>query len=39
VTVNGVLAQARDGVAILDERTVTVVASEATELVVVEVAA
>ncbi len=39
VTVNGVAAQARDGVAISDERTVTVTATKATELVVVEVAA
>jgi hypothetical protein len=39
VTVNGVEAQARDGVAISDERTVTVTATKATELVVVEVAA
>ena len=39
VTVNGVPAQARDGVAIADERSVTVTAMEATELVVVEVAA
>jgi quercetin 2,3-dioxygenase len=39
VTVNGTIANARDGVAISDERTVTIVAQEATELVVVEVAA
>jgi redox-sensitive bicupin YhaK (pirin superfamily) len=39
VTVNGLEAQARDGVAITDERTVTVTATKATELVVVEVAA
>jgi quercetin 2,3-dioxygenase len=39
VTVNGVTAQARDGVAISDERSVTVTATKATELVVVEVAA
>jgi hypothetical protein len=39
VTVNGLEAQARDGVAISDERTVTVTATKATELVVVEVAA
>ena len=39
VTVNGVTAQARDGVAISDEQSVTVTATTATELVVVEVAA
>jgi redox-sensitive bicupin YhaK (pirin superfamily) len=39
VTVNGVVAQARDGVAISDERSVTITATKATELVVVEVAA
>ena len=39
VTVNGVTAQARDGVAISDERTVTITATQATELVVVDVAA
>jgi quercetin 2,3-dioxygenase len=39
VTVNGVVAQARDGVAITDERLVTITATKATELVVVEVAA
>jgi quercetin 2,3-dioxygenase len=39
VTVNGVVAQARDGVAISDERSVTITATTATELVVVEVAA
>jgi quercetin 2,3-dioxygenase len=39
VTVNGVVAQARDGVAISDERSVTITAAKATELVVVEVAA
>jgi redox-sensitive bicupin YhaK (pirin superfamily) len=39
VTVNGVVAQARDGVAISDERTVTITATTATEIVVVEVAA
>lgn len=39
VTVNGVSAQARDGVAIADERSVTITAAQATELVVVEVAA
>jgi hypothetical protein len=38
VTVNGVLAQARDGVAITGERSVTITATRATELVVVEVA-
>jgi hypothetical protein len=39
VTVNGVTAQARDGVAISDERSVTVTATQPTEVVVVEVAA
>ncbi|MEA2729399.1 MAG: quercetin 2,3-dioxygenase [Acetobacteraceae bacterium] len=39
VTVNGLVAQARDGVAISDERSVTITATRATELVVVEVAA
>ncbi len=39
VTVNGVTAQARDGVAISDERAVTITATQATELVVVDVAA
>ena len=39
VTVNGVAAQARDGVAISGERSVSVTATKATELVVVEVAA
>ena len=39
VTVNGVAAEARDGVAITDERSVTITATKATELVVVEVAA
>ena len=39
VSVNGVTAQARDGVAIMDERSVSITAAEATELVVVEVAA
>jgi redox-sensitive bicupin YhaK (pirin superfamily) len=39
VTVNGIVAQARDGVAISDERSVTITATKATELVVVEVAA
>jgi redox-sensitive bicupin YhaK (pirin superfamily) len=39
VTVNGVVAQARDGVAIVNERSVTITATKATELVVVEVAA
>jgi redox-sensitive bicupin YhaK (pirin superfamily) len=38
VTVNGITVQARDGVAIADERNVTITASEATELVVVDVA-
>jgi quercetin 2,3-dioxygenase len=38
VTVNGVVAQARDGVAIQGEPTVTIVATEPTEVVVVEVA-
>jgi redox-sensitive bicupin YhaK (pirin superfamily) len=39
VTVNGVAARARDGVAIAGERAVSVTATKATELVVVEVAA
>ena len=39
VTVNGLRADARDGVAIADERSVTITATQATELVVVEVAA
>jgi redox-sensitive bicupin YhaK (pirin superfamily) len=39
VTVNGITAQARDGVAISDERTVTITAAQATEVVVVDVAA
>ena len=39
VTVNGITAQARDGVAISDERSVTITATKATEIVVVEVAA
>ncbi len=39
VAVNGVAAQARDGVAIADERSVTITATKATEVVVVEVAA
>jgi len=39
VTVNGVAAHARDGVAITDEGTVTITATKPTELVVVEVAA
>jgi quercetin 2,3-dioxygenase len=39
VTVNGLLAQARDGVAISDERSVTITATKPTELVGVEVAA
>lgn len=38
VTVNGVIAKARDGVAISDERSVIITATQATELVVVEVA-
>jgi len=37
--VNGVVAEARDGVAISEERSVTVTATTPTELVVVEVAA
>lgn len=37
VTVNGVTANARDGVAISDERSVTITATRAAELVVVEV--
>jgi redox-sensitive bicupin YhaK (pirin superfamily) len=39
VTVNGTSAGARDGLAITDERSVTIIANEATEVVVVEVAA
>jgi hypothetical protein len=39
VTVNGVVAQARDGVAITGEHSVRITATKATELVVVEVAA
>lgn len=39
VTVNGVVVGARDGVAISDERMVMIAATEATELVVVEVEA
>jgi redox-sensitive bicupin YhaK (pirin superfamily) len=39
ITVNGVTAQARDGVAIADERSVTITAAKATEIVVVDVAA
>lgn len=39
VTVNGVVAQARDGVTISNERSVTITATQATELVVVDVAA
>jgi hypothetical protein len=39
VTVNGITAQARDGVAIADERSITITATKATEIVVVEVAA
>ena len=39
VTVNDVTAQARDGVAIADERSVTITAAKATEIVVVDVAA
>ena len=38
VTVNGVTARARDGVAILDEQSVTITATTATEIVVVDVA-
>lgn len=38
VTVNGITVQARDGVAIADERNVTITAAEAAELVVVDVA-
>jgi quercetin 2,3-dioxygenase len=38
VTVNGVTAHARDGVAVADESEVTIVASEPVELVAVEVA-
>ena len=39
VMVNGVVAHARDGMAILDERSVTITATQATEIVVVDVAA
>lgn len=39
VTVNGMEANARDGVAVTDEATITVTATEPTELVVVEVGA
>jgi quercetin 2,3-dioxygenase len=39
ITVNGIAAQARDGVAISDERSITITATTATEVVVVEVAA
>jgi quercetin 2,3-dioxygenase len=39
VTVNGVVAQARDGVAISGERSVTITATQPTELVVVDVEA
>ncbi len=39
VTVNGIEAQARDGVAISDERSVTIIAIRATEIVIVDVAA
>jgi redox-sensitive bicupin YhaK (pirin superfamily) len=39
VTVNGMTVQARDGVAISDEVSVTITATEATEIVVVDVAA
>jgi hypothetical protein len=39
VTVNGITAQARDGVAISDEHSITITATKATEIVVVEVAA
>ena len=39
ITVNGITAQARDGVAISDERSITITAATATEVVVVEVAA
>ncbi|HET6307924.1 MAG TPA: pirin family protein [Rhodopila sp.] len=39
ITVNGVTAQARDGVAISDEASVTITANQPTEIVVVEVAA
>jgi quercetin 2,3-dioxygenase len=38
ITVNGTRAGARDGVAIVDERSVTILAEQATELVVVEAA-
>jgi redox-sensitive bicupin YhaK (pirin superfamily) len=39
ITVNGVAAKARDGIAVTDERTLTITATQGTELVVVEVAA
>ena len=39
ITVNGITAHARDGVAIADERSVTITATTATEIVVVDVAA
>jgi redox-sensitive bicupin YhaK (pirin superfamily) len=39
ITLNGVAAKARDGLAVTDEQTLTIVATEGTELVVVEVAA
>jgi hypothetical protein len=38
VTVNGVTAHARDGVAVGDETEITIVANETAELVAVEVA-
>ena len=38
VTVNGVTVHARDGVAVGDEPEITIVASEAAELVAVDVA-
>jgi redox-sensitive bicupin YhaK (pirin superfamily) len=39
VTVNGLVVNARDGVAILDERTMTITATRATGIVVMDVAA
>ena len=39
ITVNGIAAHARDGVAISDERSVTITATTPTQVVVVEVAA
>ncbi len=39
ITVNGITAQARDGIAVTDEGKLTITATQGTELVVVEVAA